>query len=316
MTPASQRVFPHWAGAPWNTKNAQTWVRGGVVLSAVAIVLGLAGTWLAGALVDTCQHLVNRGLSASHNIESSVAASEFQEHSKNVRWAECSAEIRGASEALEGRLGGLTWLLPQGTADAITEVLNTYKGVTSSLPSSGPQLLSSARQREDLQNRVHNLAGAWLRVSTSLASSKSAIQRMFFCTTFAACLLLLLLSVTVVPQSDSNLKSAARFLEGMAAQMSNGQMYCSNPVAGSQEFSQLPDELAGFSESFSLLARLLQGHCQVAVTVLDFLSPGVTILSGKFRILAANRSFCRLVGGTADSVQSKPLGEVFCSGSA
>jgi diguanylate cyclase (GGDEF)-like protein/PAS domain S-box-containing protein len=52
------------------------------------------------------------------------------------------------------------------------------------------------------------------------------------------------------------------------------------------------------------------------VTVLDFLSPGVTILSGKFRILAANRSFCRLVGGTPDSVQGKTLGEVFPEASA
>ncbi len=134
---------------------------------------------------------------------------------------------------------------------------------------------------------------------------------MFFWTTFVACLLLLLLSFPVVPPSDSNLRSATRFLEGMVAQMSNGEIYRSKPVAGSQKLGQLPEELAGFSESFSLLARLLQGHCQVAVTVLDLLSPGVIILSGKFRILAANRSFCSLVGGTPDSVQGKPLSEVF-----
>jgi diguanylate cyclase (GGDEF)-like protein/PAS domain S-box-containing protein len=134
---------------------------------------------------------------------------------------------------------------------------------------------------------------------------------MFFCTAIAACLLLLLLSLTIVPQSDSNLKSAAHFLEGMVAQMSNGEIYRSKPVAGSKKLGQLPEELAGFSESFSLLARLLQGHCQVAATVLDFLSPGVTILSGKFRILTANRSFCSLVGGTPGSVQGKLLGEVF-----
>ena len=159
---------------------------------------------------------------------------------------------------------------------------------------------------------MHDLAGAWLRVSTSLTASRSAIQRMFFCaprSRRASCCCSC--RSRVVPQPDSNLRSAARYLESMVAQMSNGQIYRSKPVAGAQELGQLPEELAGFSESFSLLARLLQGHCQVAVTVLDFLSPGVTILSGKFRILAANRSFCRLVGGTPDSVQGKPLGEVF-----
>ncbi len=141
---------------------------------------------------------------------------------------------------------------------------------------------------------------------------------MFFCTTFAACLLVLLLALTAVLYADSNVKSAAsnvrsaaRFLEGMAAQMSNGEIYSSKPLTGLQKHGPLPEQLAGFSESFALLARLLQGHCQVAVKVLDFLSPGVTILSGKFRILAANHSFCRLVGGAPDSLQGKLLGEVF-----
>ncbi len=261
--------------------------------------------------MDTCQQLVSRGLSASHNIETSLALSESRVHSNDVQWAECVSEIRGASEALESRLGGLTWLLPRRTADAVAEVLSTYKGLASSLPLGGPRLVGSARQRGDLQNKVHNLARAWLRVSTSLTASKPAIQRMYFGTTLAACLLLLRLSLPVARHSDSSLKSAARFLEDMVAQMSNGELYRSKPVTGSQKLGQLPEELAGFSESFSLLARLLQGHCQVAVTVLDFLSPGVTILSGKFRILAANRSFCRLVGGTPDSVQGKLLGEVF-----
>ena len=295
----------------WNSKGTRTWLRRGLVLSAASIGLGLAGTWLAGALVDTCQQMVNRGLSATHDLGSSLARNEFRAHSNKVQWAESILEIRGASEALEGRLVGLTWLLPRRTTEALAEVLNTYKGLPSSLPSGDPQLVGSAHQRAELQNRLRDLAGAWRRVSASLTASKPAIQRVFFCAMFAACLLLSFLAFPAVPSSDSNLRSATRYLEGMVAQMSNGEIYRSQPVAGSQKLGQLPEELAGFSESFALLARLLQGHCQVAVTVLDFLSPGVTILSGKFRILAANRSFCSLVGGTPDSVQGKPLSEVF-----
>ncbi len=135
---------------------------------------------------------------------------------------------------------------------------------------------------------------------------------------FAACLLVLLLALTALLYADSNVRSAtsnvrsaAHLLEGMVAQMSTGEIYSSKPLTRPQELGPLPEQLAGFSESFALLARLLQGHCQVAVKVLDFLSPGVTILSGNFRILAANLSFCRLVGGAPDSVQGKLLGEVF-----
>ena len=286
-------------------------MRAGLVLSAACNVLGLAGIWHIAALVDTCQSHVNRGLSASHYIESSLAKGESGAPSKDRQWAQGISELRGASRALQGRLGFLSWLLPQGTSDAITEAIRRYEDVASSLPAGGPQLASSALERRDLQNKMDELAGAWLRVSMSLTASKPAIQWMFFGATYVACLLLMLLSVAIERYADSNVRSAAHFLEGMVAQVSNGDVFRSGPPTGPQESDPLPEQLACFSDSFALLARLLQGQRQVAAKVLDFLSPGVTLLSGKFLILAANQSFCRLVGGTPDSVQGQHLGEVF-----
>ncbi len=165
-------VLPRWACGPWSPRNPRTLVRRGLVFSAVWIVLGLAGTWLTGALADTCQRLVNRGLSASQHIQSSLALSESWIRSEDTQWAEYISETRGASEALQGRLADVSWLLPQPTSDAIAEVVSAHRDFASSLPVGGPQFVGSARQRRIFQNKVHELAGAWLRVSTSLTASK------------------------------------------------------------------------------------------------------------------------------------------------
>lgn len=282
----------------------------GLFLSAACNILGLAGIWQIAALVDTCQSLVNRGLSASHYIQSFLAPGESRVHSEPSQWTQSVSELRGASEGLQSRLEGLSWLLPRRTSDAIAEAISRYEEVASSLPADRPQLVSSARQRQDLQKEVEGLADAWLLVSMSLTASKPAIQWMFFGATYIACLLMLLMSATIERYSDSKVRSAARFLEDMVAQVSNGNAFRSGSLTGPQRPDQIPEQLAGFSESFALLARLLQGQSQVAAKVLDFLSPGVSLLSGKFLILAANQSFCRLVGGTPDSVQGKRLGEI------
>jgi diguanylate cyclase (GGDEF)-like protein/PAS domain S-box-containing protein len=310
MIAEGQMTLPEWACRPWSPQIGRTLVRRGLVLSAVGIALCFAGTWLAGAFMDSCQRLVAQGLTASHNLESSLAPGEPRVSSGKSRFVECWSGVQGASEALQARSWALSWLVPQNSADEIAKVSSKYRDVVALLPADGLPFKGSATQRQDLQNKVHDLAGALLRVSTSVTDGKAAIQRLFLSTIFAACLLVLLLSIGAVLYSDSTVRSAAHFLDGFALQMSNGETFRSAPQTMHQELGQLPEQLAGFSESFHLLARLLQGHCQVTARVLDFLAPGVTILSGKFRILVANQSFCRLVGGTPDSVQGKLLAEV------
>ena len=129
--------LPRWAGAPWTPKKARTWVRRGLAFrlprlcSASPARGSQAPSWTPVSNWST-------GDSALPAIESSLAPSDPPVPSKDLQWAESIAEIRGASEALENRLRGLTWLLPRHTTDSVARSL--HKSFASSLRSGDPQL--------------------------------------------------------------------------------------------------------------------------------------------------------------------------------